>query len=407
VRKKEIVLLLPSAGAALGDVLPLARLGSVLADHGHAVTLVLAEKTRAILQTSVGVDERFRIEVFPERSDPRFEWVRKLPLPSRRLLAFALVHVVPESFEKRDRLQEVVRSRPNVDVVIGNCVGIDELRRSHGFAQVQVSPSPYSAAVWKQPAYRAAWTFSARLTDRFLIRPSLERRGVRWRPATARSRLLGLWSPLFLDSGSAGGVRWDAVGFPPGCEADLPESLEAHLREGPAPVVFSLGSYTASIGVDRLLRLAREGVDRLGGRVVVTTLGPDDAIGAATLPDSILVTSFVNLDAVLPHARVLVHHGGIGTTACALRAGIPSVVAPMAFDQPFNARCCADLGTGVVLEPLTRIDGAVLADAIEKVSGPGYRDKLQGISNRVRAEDGFAAAVARIEDLTTEQATAV
>jgi UDP:flavonoid glycosyltransferase YjiC (YdhE family) len=407
VRKKEIVLLLPSAGAALGDVLPLARLGAVLADHGHSVTLVLAEKTRAALQASVGVDERFRIEVFPETSDPRFEWVRRLPVPSRRLLAFALVHVVPESFAKRDRLEDVVRRLAHVDVVVGNCVGIEELSRSHGFAQVAVSPSPYSAAVWRQRAYRIVWSFCARLTNRFVITPSLERRGVPAQPLPTGSRLLGLWSPLFLDSGSAGRVRWDAVGFPPARETALPEPVEAFLASGPAPVVFSLGSYTGSVGVDRVIRLASEVVDRLGGRAVVTTLGSDAAPAAAALPESVLVTSFVNLDALLPRGRALVHHGGIGTTASALRAGVPSVVAPMAFDQPFNARRCADLGAGVVLEPLTRIDGGVLADAIEKVSGSEYRDRVEGIARTVRAEDGFEAAAVRIEDLTAEPTTAV
>jgi hypothetical protein len=399
VRKKEIVFLLPSAGAALGDILPLAQLGGVLADHGHSVTVVLAEKTRAALDASVGVDERFRVEVFPETSDPRFEWVGRLPLPSRRLLAFALVHVVPESLAKRDRLEDVVRSRPKVDVVVGNCVGIEQLSRSHGFTQVLVSPCPYGAAVWKQPAYRAVWTFCARLTDRVLIRPSLERRGVRWLPFPAHSQLLGLWSPLFLDSGSAGNVAWDSMGFPPARETALPGPLEAYLQAGPAPVVFSLGSYTATVGFARVMGLAREVADRLACRVVVTTLETDASPGGGTCPDSMFVTSFVNLDALLPRVRALVHHGGIGTTACALRAGVPSVVAPMAFDQPFNARRCADLGAGVVLDPLTATSGGALAQALEDVSGADYRERLEGISRTVRAEDGFAAAAARIEEL--------
>jgi hypothetical protein len=399
VRKKEIVLLLPSAGAALGDILPLAQLGGVLADHGHSVTVVLAEKTRAALDSSVAIDERFRVEVYPETTDPRFEWVRRLPLPSRQLLAFALVHVVPESLAKRDRLEDLIRGGPRVDVVVGNCVGMEQLSRSHGFTQVLVSPCPYGAAVWKQPAYRAVWTFCARLTDRVLIRPSLERRGVRWLPLPTHSQLLGLWSPLFLDSGAAGSVAWDSIGFPPPREAALPAPLEGYLQAGPAPVVFSLGSYTATVGVDRVLGLAREVAERLACRVVVTTLETDAGRDDGTRSDSMFVTSFVNLDALLPRVRAVVHHGGIGTTACALRAGVPSVVAPMAFDQPFNARRCADLGAGVVLQPLTATSAGAVAEAIERVSGGDYRERLQAISRTVRAENGFAAAAARIEEL--------
>ncbi|HXK12327.1 MAG TPA: glycosyltransferase [Vicinamibacteria bacterium] len=406
MRSKEIVFLLPGAGAALGDTLPLVRLGSVLADHGHSVTLVLAEKTRSALESSVGVDGRFGVEVFPERSDLRYDWVGRLPLPSRKLIAYTLVHVVPESFAKRDSLVELVRRRGGVDVVVGSCVGMEELSRSHPFARVGVGPSPYAVAVWKRPQYRAVWSFCAHVTDRLVVRPALERRGVRSLPWPSRSRVLGLWSPLLLDSGSAGRISWESLGFPPPVESALPAPLEAFLRAGPAPVVFSLGSYTASVGLDRVISTARDVADRLACRVVVTTLEPEASLASRELPDSITLTSFVNLDALLPRARALVHHGGIGTTACALRAGIPSVAAPMAFDQPFNARRCADLGAGAVVEPLTRVASATLAEAIASAAGGGHREILQRVSRRVRDEDGFAAAAARIEGLPARDALA-
>ncbi len=406
MRKKEIVLLLPSAGAALGDILPLARLGGVLADRGHSVTQVLAQKTRAALESSVGLDERFRVEIFPEASEPRYEWVRRLPIPSRRLIAYTLVHVVPESFAKRDVLVDVARRRASVDVVVGNCVGMEDLSLSHGFAQIAVSPSPYGAAVWKRPEYRAVWNFCAHVTERLVVKPALQRRGVRSLPSPGRSRVLGLWSPHFLGSGAGGRVSWEALGFPPPRASALPPPLEAFLRAGPPPVVFSLGSYTASVGLDRLIRLARDVADKLSCRVVVTTLQPEASPPPETLPDSILLTAFVSLDDLLPRARAVVHHAGIGTTACALRAGIPSVLAPMAFDQPFNARRCADLGAGVIVEPLTPVDSAALVDAVARVCRDGHRQSLQWISRQIRGEDGLLAAAARIEQLPARHALA-
>ena len=61
--------------------------------------------------------------------------------------------------------------------------------------------------------------------------------------------------------------------------------------------------------------------------------------------------SFAPFDLLLPHAATLVHHGGIGTLAQALAAGVPHLVMPMGHDQPDNARRLERLGVGKTLPP--------------------------------------------------------
>ena len=72
--------------------------------------------------------------------------------------------------------------------------------------------------------------------------------------------------------------------------------------------------------------------------------------------------------ACLPRAAALVHHGGIGTLAQALRAGCPQLVMPMAFDQPDNAVRLERLGVGRYLRP-SRFTGVAAARELEALLG--------------------------------------
>ncbi|MCA9131515.1 MAG: hypothetical protein KDA45_00100 [Planctomycetales bacterium] len=64
------------------------------------------------------------------------------------------------------------------------------------------------------------------------------------------------------------------------------------------------------------------------------------------LPPRVVAAGYLPFSQLLPHAAALVHHGGVGTTSQAFRAGVPQVVLPMAFDQFDNAERVAKLGCG-------------------------------------------------------------
>ena len=94
----------------------------------------------------------------------------------------------------------------------------------------------------------------------------------------------------------------------------------------------------------------------------------------------------------------VVHHGGAGTTAAGLRAGVPSVVVPFMGDQPFWGRRVAALGAGPAPIPRKRLTAERLAAAITRaVSEPAIGREAAAVGRRIRREDGVAAAVGVID----------
>ena len=130
--------------------------------------------------------------------------------------------------------------------------------------------------------------------------------------------------------------------YDPHAGAALPEALEQFLRAGDAPVVLTPGSGNRQ--ARRWLERALDGTRRLGRRAVVLT--PHREQVPAPLPADVLWLPYVPLAALLPRAAALVHHGGIGTTAEALRAGVPQVIVPLAYDQFDNAARVTALHAG-------------------------------------------------------------
>ena len=125
------------------------------------------------------------------------------------------------------------------------------------------------------------------------------------------------------------------------------EKLQAFLREGSPPLVFTPGS--AMRHGKKFFRVALAVSQRLEKRAIF--LSRHTAHIPTGLPSGIVHFPYVPLSQLLPQAAALVHHGGIGTTAQALAAGIPQLIMAMAFDQPDNADRVAHLCVGDGLSP--------------------------------------------------------
>ena len=111
-------------------------------------------------------------------------------------------------------------------------------------------------------------------------------------------------------------------------------------------------------GADACRRLRRRGLllSRFGEQI------PDP------LPPGLRHAEYAPFGSLLPRAAALVHHGGIGTAAQALRAGCPQLVMPMAFDQPDNAVRLERLGVGRYLRP-SRFTGLAVARELDSLLG--------------------------------------
>ncbi len=143
--------------------------------------------------------------------------------------------------------------------------------------------------------------------------------------------------------------------------APQPE-VEAFLGAGDAPIVFTPGS--ANKHARPFFGAALDACRRLGRRGVFLSRFPEQI--PDPLPDGVRHFDYVPLGRLLSRAAALVHHGGIGTAAQGLRAGIPQLVMPMAYDQPDNAARLAALGVGDSLPP-AEFRGAAVANRLARL----------------------------------------
>ena len=133
---------------------------------------------------------------------------------------------------------------------------------------------------------------------------------------------------------------------------------------------------------------------------VLVTVGREiDPAELPPPPPNVLIERFVPNAAVLPHSRVVVCHGGSGTTVDALAMGVPLVVLPMGADQPDNADRCADLGVARVLDPMATDTDEIAATVTDVLNDPSYREAAAVLRQEARAMPPATTAATRIESL--------
>jgi len=86
-----------------------------------------------------------------------------------------------------------------------------------------------------------------------------------------------------------------------------------------------------------------------------------------------------------------------GTTGAALRAGVPSVMVPFSFDQPFWGARVHALGAATRPVPHRRLSASRLAHAIRQAMSPQVKERARMVGEMIRAEGGVARAVEIIE----------
>jgi rhamnosyltransferase subunit B len=143
--------------------------------------------------------------------------------------------------------------------------------------------------------------------------------------------------------------------FESGSQPRLSAELGDFLTGGESPVVFTPG--TGNLHASYFFACALAAVKDLRCRAIFLTR--DRSQVPAQLPSSVVWQSYAPLTTLLPRCAALVHHGGIGTTAEALRAGTPQLVIPFAWDQFDNGSRVSALGVGAVI-PAQRLSARKL-----------------------------------------------
>jgi sterol 3beta-glucosyltransferase len=176
-----------------------------------------------------------------------------------------------------------------------------------------------------------------------------------------------------------------------------PLELANFLDSGPPPVYVGFGSMVDHER-EETTRIIVEALKRTRQRAILLSGWSD--LGSLELPDSILRIGNIPHDWLFPRMAAVVHHGGAGTTAAGLRAGVPAVIVPFTADQPFWAWRVHELGVGPKGILRKKLTVEKLAAAIDlAVHDQAIAQRARELGGRIRAEDGPGNAVRLVEKL--------
>ncbi|MUG95055.1 glycosyltransferase [Scytonema sp. UIC 10036] len=175
--------------------------------------------------------------------------------------------------------------------------------------------------------------------------------------------------------------------------AELTPALKQFLEAGEPPIVFTLGS-AAVMDSGNFYQESIEAAKQLNRRAVLL-IGNNDL--HENLSPDIVAVNYAPYSQIFPRACAIVHQGGIGTTAQALRAGRPTLIMPYSHDQPDNAARVKRLGTSRTISR-KQYSAARVAKELSKLLGnPNYAANAARIGRIIQAEDGVGVACNAIE----------
>lgn len=209
---------------------------------------------------------------------------------------------------------------------------------------------------------------------------------------------LGLWPDWFAARQPDHPPQLRLTGFPLYDEADhheLDPDLESWLDAGDPPIAFTPGS--AMLHGHAFFDAAAKACERIGRRGLLLTRHIEQI--PAHLPPTVRHFTYAPFSDLLPRCAALVHHGGIGTTAQALRAGVPQLIMAMTHDQPDNAARVKRLGGGDVITRRLFWPGRVATKLDRLIRDPDVGRACSSISARFQHDQSMIRTLELIEGL--------
>jgi UDP:flavonoid glycosyltransferase YjiC (YdhE family) len=186
--------------------------------------------------------------------------------------------------------------------------------------------------------------------------------------------------------------------------AKLPEKLEKFLAAGEPPVVFTLGS-AAVLAAGNFYEFSARAAIRLGIRAVLL-IGTDARNRPSTeLPASICVAEYAPYSALFPRAKLVVHQGGVGTTAQCLHAGKPMLIMPYSHDQPDNARRMQRLKVATSIRKQKYTPVRVARRLAAMLEESRFFQRSESVARMLGREDGVRTACDALEKLLDRKRT--
>lgn len=402
--------ILMTAIGSHGDVLPQIAIGRALQARGHRVEMYvpaffapLVEAAGLVVHSGGTPEEYVNLLRNPDTHHPirafrRFaellapyclpmlEGMRARVEPGNTILVTGLLGVVPRLLQETDGV-------PCVTLHLAPA----GFRSRHQVSRMLPYDSlPYWPG-WMRPPM---WRLSDVLLDHAILPMVNPARAALGLPPVQRyfhewihgaDRQLGLFPAWFAQPQPDWPGNTVLTGFPLASEGEgehLPEAVQRFLDAGTPPVAFSAGTATAANR--EFFAVSAEACRQAGRRGILLTHRPEQL--PERLPEGIVHFDYVPFGALLPHLGAFVHHGGIGSTAQALRAGVPQLIRPMAFDQFDNSLRAQRLGVAEEILPWRYRPARVVAALSRLIDDASRRQRCREIAGRLQNEGGIEAA---------------
>jgi sterol 3beta-glucosyltransferase len=402
-----------------GDVQPFLPLSLGLMSRGHQVILAAPARFKSLV-------EEQGITFFPLAGDPE-ELSRSLNEAGYNFIkqvSELMSHAVKIGAEMIRQTDEACRDADLIIHTFAHAVGAHTLAREKNIPDIHIQTFPMFAPTGDYPNVtmpnlgnrflnRLTHTLSMQitmLTSRFGFDQVRRRAGLPKRklyhpfkdnPPRLRTPMLCAWSPSLLPASSDWRSRVHITGyyfFPYNDSYTPSNELKAFLESGNPPVCVSFGSMVNK-NAENVDAIIREALKRTNNRAIILS-GWGGAKHEST--KDILYIESVPHDWLLPKCKMIIHHGGAGTTSAGLRAGIPQVVVPFTADQPFWGSRVHAIGVAPKPIRVSQLSVEKMVNAMSGVESKVTLEHAQSTSQIVRGEDGIGNAIALIESYADE-----
>jgi len=409
--------ILTPVGSA-GDVHPYIGIGRELRRRGHDVTLLTGEPFRAAAgRAGLRFVSGWPAEDYEATTRHPDLWH---PVRGLRLVLSAVADMLRQTYATLSQLYQ-----PGRTILVGHTLSFAtrtfEEKRGAPAATIHIAPgiirSSYlgpAIGVGRNMASAPRWFRRAfwRLADRLVFDPMIVPALNAWRSELGLppvNRVFDSWlhSPqrtigIFPDWFGPPQPDWPPqvrlTGFPLFDEADdhpLDPQLEEFLAAGEPPIVFTPG--TANRQAPAFFEAAVGAASTLGRRALLLTRFPEQLLD--DLPATVKHVPYAPFSRTLPRCAALVHHGGAGTCAQGLAAGIPQLTMPMAFDQPDNAMRLHRLRVGTCLSPRKFTAKRVARALSSLLESRETASACRQYAERTRSVDAVALTCDLLEEL--------
>jgi sterol 3beta-glucosyltransferase len=215
--------------------------------------------------------------------------------------------------------------------------------------------------------------------------------------------LLGAYSPAVIPHPSDWPDQVHITGY--WFQNDLSEwcpsaELQAFLEKGEPPVYVGFGSMGGRNPED-FAAIVLQALAKSGQRgLLLTGWG---GMNVMSVPDNVFVVNSAPHSWLFPRMAAVVHHGGAGTAAEGLRAGVPTVIVPFIVDQSFWGKRVKDLGVGPEPIPAKKLTADKLASAIQTATTDSkMKERAAALGKAIRAENGVGTAVKIVQQYLGE-----